>query len=100
MSLILLVLLNDPYNQAYYAGLVVLFVQTSLYCFCGELVATKAEDVAMAIYCSKWYEIRNIEDRKLLITVLARAQEPCYFDVGGLAPFNMETLTNVSYTKN
>uniref|UniRef100_A0A336M597 Odorant receptor n=1 Tax=Culicoides sonorensis TaxID=179676 RepID=A0A336M597_CULSO len=94
ISVQMFLLLVNPLNPAIlsFFGSV---TQVFLYCVVGELIAYKAFDVSMQLYCSKWYNLKDNRLKKMLIVVLNRTQEPCYYCLGNLLPFGMITFGNI-----
>ena len=75
--------------------LVASVTQFFIYCYFSELILTKGFDVSQALYCSKWYEIRNIADRKVILFILINAQKPIGYSAGGVMLLGMEAFANV-----
>ena len=78
--------------------LVASVIQYFIYCYFGELILTKGVDVSKALYSSKWYEIRNIADRKVILFILINAQKHLGYYAGGVRALGMEVFAEVSKT--
>lgn len=94
LCLQMLLIFVNPWNMGYLI-LIGAISEVLLYCILGEWIAIKAFDVSIKLYCSKWYNIKDTRLKKYLIVALNRAQEPRYFAVGNMFPFNMDTFGRV-----
>lgn len=90
----MIIALLNPYSQTdltFFSTITQIF----FYCGCAELVATKASEVSTKLYGSYWYNIEDEQLKKLLIIVLKRSQQSCYFSFGDYSPLSMETFARV-----
>ncbi|XP_063706422.1 odorant receptor 22c-like [Culicoides brevitarsis] len=85
--------LINPWNS-YYLVTTSNVVQAFLYCVSGEIVAVKAAEVGHKIYNAKWYEIDDIQAKKILVYVIHRSQQPFYMNFKGRC-LSMEAFTNI-----
>lgn len=92
------ILFINPFSQTIFIS-VAIVTQVFLYCVCGEMIAIKAYEVSLKLYESHWYDLRDEEMKKMLVMVLCRSQQPCYFSVGDYLPLSMETFGRVSCFK-
>lgn len=75
--------------------LVASVTQFFIYCLFSEMILTKNFDVSQALYCSKWYDIRNIADRKVMLLILINAQKPIGYSAGGIMKLGMGAFADV-----
>lgn len=90
----MIIALLNPYSQTgltFFSSVSQIF----FYCGCAEIVATKASEVSTKLYGSYWYKIEDEQLKKLLIIILNRGQQSCYFSVGDYSPLSMATFARV-----
>lgn len=96
----ILILFSFIYIQNIYSSSYMMFiasiVQVFLYCFCGELIVTKADELTKSIYGCQWYNIKSISQRKMILFMLKNSQIPLGFSAGGFYRLSMELFTRVS----
>ncbi|XP_058456409.1 odorant receptor 94b-like [Malaya genurostris] len=69
-----------------------------LFCYCGELVVKKSNEVSDAMYNNKWYTLWHTEDLKAVRFMLANAQRTVGFSVGGFGILSYTTFTEIMKT--
>lgn len=52
--------------------------------------------MATEIYCSKWYDITDVEDRKIIVLFLMQSQFNTRLSAYGVYDLSMETFSKVS----
>uniref|UniRef100_A0A336KY39 CSON001378 protein n=1 Tax=Culicoides sonorensis TaxID=179676 RepID=A0A336KY39_CULSO len=90
----MIIVLVNPFNQGYMTFLASI-AQLFCYCVCGEIVSTKASAVATKVCDSMWYNLKDTETKKLLITVIHRSQKNCFFAIANYSPLTMETFAKI-----
>lgn len=90
----MIISLINPYSQTILTFFSTL-TQVFFHCGCAELVASKAAEVATKLYGSYWYDIEDEKLKKVLVLILNRSQQPCYFSIGKYLPLSMETFAKV-----
>lgn len=70
------------------------------YIFLGstQKISVKAEAVADALAHSKWYNSSSLDDKKMVLMVIARSQKRPKLSAYGLIDINIRTLFTVSTT--
>ncbi|KAL7041062.1 hypothetical protein ACKWTF_000609 [Chironomus riparius] len=74
------------------------FVVVFMYCYFGEKLITQSESIALSIYDSNWYEIDDIEMKKLLLLIIVRSQKGCTLSGYGFVTLSIDTYSLVSCT--
>ena len=69
--------------------------QLMLYCLISDYISTMNEKVSNALWCSKWYEINSIEDKKNILFLVTIMQKPLGFSTGGLALMSIPIFSEV-----
>lgn len=77
--------------------LVASFVQIFLFCFCGDLIKSSANSCSIAIYASKWYQLKSTEDKQTILLMLLNSQRHVGFSVGGFTLVSMELFAQVNF---
>lgn len=67
-----------------------------LYCFISDFINTMNDKVYNALWCSKWYEINNIVDKKKVLFLMTIMQKPVGFSTGGMTLMSIPIFTKVS----
>lgn len=67
-----------------------------IFCYCGELVVTKSNELSQAVYTNRWYELWSKKDLKAIQFTLANAQRNVGFSIGGFGFLSYVTFTQVS----
>lgn len=70
-------------------------IKLFIYCYGGERVITKGNEVAQHIYCSKWYGIQNMQNQKLILFMLAKAQRNIGYTIGEFENLSMMVYAEV-----
>lgn len=70
-------------------------LQMYFYSYFGELLVEKHSQVSTAIYCSQWYNLKNIPSRRKFSFMLMRSQRPVGLTVGGFGILKLELFTAV-----
>lgn len=66
-----------------------------IFCYCGELVTTKCNEIPQAMYGSKWYNLWRSRDLKTIQFMLASSQKISGFSIGGFGFLSYNTFTKV-----
>jgi hypothetical protein len=66
-------------------------------CFSSEIIRTASINCSQAIYNSKWYNLKRIDQRKMVLFMLANSQKDCGFIAGGFK-VSLEMFMQVSIT--
>jgi 7tm Odorant receptor len=82
-------------NKSFYLFMVAIAMQFFSYCYLGELITSKNHEINEALYCSKWYEIKNLSDRKKIATLMMMTQKEKFYSVGDFKKLNLQTLREV-----
>ncbi|XP_053663167.1 odorant receptor 4-like [Anopheles marshallii] len=69
-----------------------------LFCYCGELVVSKATDFSTGVYTNQWYQLWNRRDLQDMLFMLRNAQRNYGFSVGGFGFLSFATFTAVMKT--
>ncbi|XP_049283918.1 odorant receptor 4-like [Anopheles funestus] len=69
-----------------------------LFCYCGELVVSKAADFSTAVYANQWYQLWNRRDLQDVLFMLRNAQRNYGFSVGGFGFLSFATFTAIMKT--
>ncbi|XP_052899534.1 odorant receptor 4-like [Anopheles moucheti] len=69
-----------------------------LFCYCGELVVSKAADFSTGVYTNQWYQLWNRRDLQDMLFMLQNAQRNYGFSVGGFGFLSFATFTAVMKT--
>ncbi|XP_055590977.1 uncharacterized protein LOC129743061 [Uranotaenia lowii] len=70
-----------------------------LFCYCGELVVTKSNEVSQAMYAgNSWYAMWRKPDLKAVQFMLANSQLNVGFSIGGIEFLSYEMFTQVMKT--
>ncbi|XP_050072262.1 odorant receptor 30a-like [Anopheles maculipalpis] len=69
-----------------------------LFCYCGELVVSKAADFSTAVYTNQWYQLWNRPDLQDVLFMLQNAQRNYGFSVGGFGFLSFALFTAVMKT--
>ncbi|XP_037920808.1 odorant receptor 22c-like [Hermetia illucens] len=72
-----------------------LILEMYLYSYCGQLIVTKNQEAADALYSSNWYELNSCEDKKDILLILTNIQHELALSVGGFTTLEMTTFTDV-----
>ncbi|XP_055596885.1 putative odorant receptor 83c [Uranotaenia lowii] len=64
------------------------------FCILGAALTIKNDQVKVAIYDTKWYDL-PVEEQKMLAIVLHKSQNSVEMTIGGLALLNMETFVQI-----
>lgn len=73
-----------------------LILEMYLYSYCGQLIVTKNQEAADALYSSNWYELNSCEDKKDILLILTNIQRELALSVGGFTTLEMTTFTDAS----
>ncbi|GJQ85220.1 hypothetical protein Trydic_g13060 [Trypoxylus dichotomus] len=84
---------NEFLKEMFYA--MAIFVQLSLYCWTGNELTLKANDVSQGLWESDWLETRKPFKVCMIIT-MTRLQIPLYFTAGKFVPLILSTQISVS----
>lgn len=55
----------------------------------------QANVISNGIYCSQWYNIKSLEDRKILLILLHNSQKKMAFSAMGIYDFSFATFATV-----
>lgn len=66
-----------------------------IFCYCGELVVTKSNEVSVAMYSNHWYELWCKQDLKAVQFMLANAQLNVGFSIGGFGFLSYDMFSGV-----
>lgn len=66
-----------------------------IFCYCGELVVTKANEVCEAMYANRWYRLWRKDDLRTVRFVLANTQQNVGFSIGGFRFLSYDAFTEV-----
>nr|XP_029732158.1 odorant receptor 63a-like [Aedes albopictus] len=69
-----------------------------IFCYCGELVVTKSNELSQAVYTNRWYELWSKKDLKAIQFTLANAQRNVGFSIGGFGFLSYVTFTQIMKT--
>ncbi|CRK90266.1 CLUMA_CG003977, isoform A [Clunio marinus] len=75
--------------------LILSLFQFYFYCFLGNYVSSMCEKFQSSIYCSKWYEIKDISTKKKILFMMMMAQRRKGFSILRIKPLNLETYADV-----
>lgn len=90
---IILVMLCNAYSSGLMFSCTVL--QCFLISFFGEIVKSASLNCTRAIYASKWYQLKSICDRKIVLFILMRLQMNIGFKAGGWIQVSMDMFKQV-----
>ncbi|XP_058832068.1 odorant receptor 94b-like [Topomyia yanbarensis] len=88
-----LVLINSSYGM-----LLTNVAKMWIFCYCGELVVTKSNEVSEAMYNNQWYALWHKQDLKAVQFMLANAQRTVGFSIGGFGILSYTTFTEIMKT--
>ncbi|XP_060522984.1 putative odorant receptor 85d isoform X2 [Cylas formicarius] len=71
--------------------------QVGMYCWYGQLVMQKSDEITNACYHVNWNEI-DIKSQKMLIIIMERAKRPSTVHAAGVFPLNLATLMTILRT--
>ncbi|XP_039447656.1 odorant receptor 63a-like [Culex pipiens pallens] len=69
-----------------------------IFCYCGELVVTKANEVCEAMYANRWYRLWRKDDLRTVRFVLANTQQKVGFSIGGFRFLSYDAFTEIMKT--
>uniref|UniRef100_A0A182PMQ5 Uncharacterized protein n=1 Tax=Anopheles epiroticus TaxID=199890 RepID=A0A182PMQ5_9DIPT len=69
-----------------------------LFCYCGELVVSKAAEFGTGVYANQWYRLWNRRDLQDILFMLRNAQRNYGFSIGGFGFLSFATFTAVMKT--
>nr|XP_040238965.2 odorant receptor 46a-like [Anopheles coluzzii] len=69
-----------------------------LFCYCGELVVSKAAEFSTGVYANQWYRLWNRRDLQDILFMLRNAQRNYGFSIGGFGFLSFATFTAVMKT--
>ncbi|XP_070170242.1 odorant receptor 13a-like isoform X2 [Polyergus mexicanus] len=80
---------------------VILFTQMFLYCYVGELITEKCEEIYRALCDLEWYKLESSQVKNLIILMI-RIQKPLRLTAGRIVPLTITTFcsfvkTSVGY---
>uniref|UniRef100_A0A182NUD2 Uncharacterized protein n=1 Tax=Anopheles dirus TaxID=7168 RepID=A0A182NUD2_9DIPT len=85
-------------NNSSYGMLLTNVNKVWLFCYCGELVVSKAAEFGTAVYANHWYQLWNRRDLRDILFMLCNAQRNYGFSVGGFGFLAFATFTSVMKT--
>ncbi|XP_055527811.1 odorant receptor 63a-like [Wyeomyia smithii] len=86
------------FKNSSYGMLVTNVVKMWIFCYCGELVVTKSNQLSTAMYNNRWYRLWRNQDLKAIQFILANTQTAAGFSVGGFGILSYETFTVIMKT--
>uniref|UniRef100_A0A182S605 Odorant receptor n=1 Tax=Anopheles maculatus TaxID=74869 RepID=A0A182S605_9DIPT len=86
------------FNNGSYGMLLTNVNKMWLFCYCGELVVSKAADFSVAVYTNRWYTLWNRRDLQNVLFMLQNAQRNYGFSVGGFGFLSFALFTVVMKT--
>ncbi|CRK99141.1 CLUMA_CG012550, isoform A [Clunio marinus] len=69
--------------------------QLFIYCFLGSILSTMCEKLQESLYCSKWYEIKDISIKKNILIMIGEMQRKQGYSAFGIVNIDLETYSNV-----
>lgn len=75
-----------------YLTLTSLLSQFMLHCFLSDYIITMNDKVYNALWCSKWYELNSIVDKKNILFLLTIMQKPVGLSTGGVTFMSIPIL--------
>lgn len=85
---------QNPQSNTYLvvqAALVEIFIT----CFMGQMVWDRIEDASDTIYLSKWYQLKDLQTRKMVLLMLINSENIKGLSAGGFAYLTYETYAAV-----
>ncbi|XP_053685984.1 odorant receptor 63a-like [Sabethes cyaneus] len=86
------------FKNSSYGMLATNVVKMWIFCYCGELVVTKSDEVSKAMYDNRWYTLWHKQDLKAIQFMLANAQTTVGFSIGGFGILSYATFTVIMKT--
>ncbi|XP_055530896.1 odorant receptor 63a-like [Wyeomyia smithii] len=86
------------FKNSSYGMLATNVVKMWIFCFCGELVVTKSNQLSTAMYNNRWYRLWRNQDLKAIQFILANTQTTVGFSVGGFGTLSYQTFTVIMKT--
>ncbi|XP_018376859.1 PREDICTED: odorant receptor 43a-like [Trachymyrmex cornetzi] len=74
--------------------LIVLLINTFLYCGAGELITEQSNAVYRAMCDLEWYKLKSTEARNLILLMI-RAKYPFCITAGKIFPLTIATFCNI-----
>ncbi|XP_053672486.1 odorant receptor 45b-like [Anopheles nili] len=69
-----------------------------LFCYCGELVVSKATEFSTGVYGNRWYQLWNRRDLQDILFMLRNSQRNYGFSIGGFGFLSFATFTAIMKT--
>lgn len=66
-----------------------------IFCYCGELVVTKSNELSEAMYTNRWYQLWSKKDLKVIQFMLANAHRNVGFSFGGFGFLSYDAFAEV-----
>ncbi|CRK93258.1 CLUMA_CG006801, isoform A [Clunio marinus] len=83
--------LNSVVDAVSLLIIVAILSQNFVYCFLGTCIETSCEQLEQSLYCSQWYNLRNVSlKRKFLMMLVMSQRKRGYFAIG-IKPMSLET---------
>ncbi|XP_017783904.1 PREDICTED: odorant receptor 2a-like isoform X2 [Nicrophorus vespilloides] len=86
--------LSDPKFFVEFIYLVAVEIQIYIYCYFGNKVTLRGEDVPLSIYESDWFALSEDYKRSMLIT-MTRMRKPIYLTIGKFSPLTLSTFVTI-----
>ncbi|KAL6266476.1 hypothetical protein P5V15_003325 [Pogonomyrmex californicus] len=75
------------------------FTHMCIYCAVGELLVIKYEEIYNAVYTCKWYAVKTMEAKNLIL-LLVRTSKPFFITAGKILPMTMSTFCSILKTSS
>ncbi|CAG4984530.1 unnamed protein product [Colias eurytheme] len=89
--------ITEPSSVQFYSMLnymVTMLSQLFLYCWCGNELTTKSQELREYLYLCPWYD-QNAKFRRSLIIVMERMKRPIIFRAGHYIPLSRPTFVSI-----
>lgn len=81
-----------------FVGLIFGVVSLFVFCFFGKMATQSYETMADSLYDANWHQ-RPVKVQKLIMLIIANAQQPLFYHGSGIAVLNLELFTKVILIK-
>uniref|UniRef100_A0A182QQD7 Odorant receptor n=1 Tax=Anopheles farauti TaxID=69004 RepID=A0A182QQD7_9DIPT len=86
------------FNNGSYGMLLTNVNKMWLFCYCGQLVVSKAAEFGASVYANYWYQLWNRHDLQDILFMLCNAQRNYGFSIGGFGYLSFDTFTTILKT--
>ncbi|XP_011694590.1 PREDICTED: odorant receptor 4-like [Wasmannia auropunctata] len=69
-------------------------LEAFIFCYAGEYLSSKSEEIGVAAYNCKWYDLKSTESRRLLFIIL-RSQKRLTLTAGRMMDLSLQAFTSI-----